>query len=595
MNDFIRLRLPLIISIAVFIYVLLRAIYVPPYGDELNTFFAYIQTGSFQPFYAHLDANNHVINSLFSHLFFKLFGESMIVLRLPNVLCFILYLYYAWKIQNMFQKKLVGICWFITMVASLYFIEFFSLSRGYGMSMAFLLGGIYNLFSYSGSGASKNLLLGFFLISLALWSNLALMVLVLILGGIFIILFIKRANKSRNFKRTAVDVFFIISLFLIPLFYAIEYSIALKNGGHLYHGASSDFIQSVIIHLINEFSGSYILATKIFIILFTAYIAASIYSLVVKRLNIYLLLSQFLLWGTIIGTVLLHTKYGVNYPQNRTALHFFILFFIPFFFSIDAVNFKALLVFPVLISLLFIMQLVRTLNVSFVPAWINESAPYSFYKKLIQTQTQTGSLPTISGNPILVNVLNYYGFHNGGVLNTAQGSIAPSNVADFLIINKWDHISPIEYDTVLCERQTGVTLMRRRKLIEWKPSGIYPGDTHNSSEEYLSIITAPADTFIDYPFCFDVTFKVQADRFPLKCWIVTELKDEKGNSLSYDALDLQKARSDVRKVGFIHRKQYVEIVPKETKNICIYFWNVQKRLINISDLKVTLFKGVSPD
>src|SRR5687767_5645319 len=35
----------------VFVYIVLRAFYVPPFSDEVTTFFFYIQPGKFQPFY----------------------------------------------------------------------------------------------------------------------------------------------------------------------------------------------------------------------------------------------------------------------------------------------------------------------------------------------------------------------------------------------------------------------------------------------------------------------------------------------------------------------------------------------------------------
>ena len=140
--------LGILIAFPLFIYIVLRALHVPPYSDEVITFFTYVQTGDFQPFYAHVDANNHVLNSLLAHASYLIFGNSIFALRLPNVLFFLLYLYFAWQIRNLFRSNSVGLLWFITICTCHYLITFFHLARGYGISMALLLGALYHLLAF---------------------------------------------------------------------------------------------------------------------------------------------------------------------------------------------------------------------------------------------------------------------------------------------------------------------------------------------------------------------------------------------------------------------------------------------------------------
>lgn len=594
MNISFRANLKYIIpGIFIFIYVLLRAIYIPAYNDELSTFFMYVQPGRFQPFYSHLDANNHVLNSLFCHLFFLAFGDSIFVMRLPNVLSLIIYMYYLWKIQKKFSNEIVGFLWFITMISSIYLLTIFSLARGYGMSIAFLMGVCYYSLAYYESGKQKFLWIGLIMSSLALWSSLSLMIPLIILGSILFISLVKNFYVHRIYKQITVEIIIFILLYVLPLLYAIKYSIVLKNSGGLYHGSTGGFINGVILNLTSEFSEYYKHALKILILLVTVYFFASIYAILVKRISVALIIFQFLLWGTIIGTILLHLKMNVNYPQDRVAIYFFVLFITALFFSLDNLNFKSGLVFPILFTTVFVFQLFKSMNLSYAPFWRCETVPVSFYNYLLKWQQRTGITPTISAHGLVGRAFGYYDFQNGGVLNSTQEIDFPSKVADFLIVNEWNEKSVAGYDTVQFNPRTSVALLKRTKLITWEQELSQTAPRSNCNDEYVAILDVPADNFREAPFCYDITFNIQSKHFPLHCFITTELSDSLGNNISYNMLDLERIKSDARHAASIHSKYYLETIPKESKIIKIYFWNQYKEKMELSDLKIALFKGIA--
>src|SRR5690242_15215461 len=78
-------------AFCLFVYLILRAAFVPPVHDEGSTFMHYIQRDEWQPFKAHWDANNHILNSFLSAQFFKIFGQGLIPLRLASLLFFPLF------------------------------------------------------------------------------------------------------------------------------------------------------------------------------------------------------------------------------------------------------------------------------------------------------------------------------------------------------------------------------------------------------------------------------------------------------------------------------------------------------------------------
>src|SRR5690606_29699465 len=67
-----------------------RNSWVPFNHDEMATFVMYVQNGEFWPYHAIEDANNHFLNSGLTYVSFKLFGDSLFALRLPNLAAFAL-------------------------------------------------------------------------------------------------------------------------------------------------------------------------------------------------------------------------------------------------------------------------------------------------------------------------------------------------------------------------------------------------------------------------------------------------------------------------------------------------------------------------
>jgi hypothetical protein len=57
------------VGLLLFAFIIARAICVPMIGDELGTFYWYIQQGEFLPYKAHWDANNHLVNSALGIVF----------------------------------------------------------------------------------------------------------------------------------------------------------------------------------------------------------------------------------------------------------------------------------------------------------------------------------------------------------------------------------------------------------------------------------------------------------------------------------------------------------------------------------------------
>lgn len=132
------------LSATVFAYAAVRAIRIPIVHDEAVTYFLFVAG----PYAGHLDpgspiaTNNHFLNSVLSAASRRLFGEGELPLRLPNLLSLPLYLAATAHLALRQRTAALTVAAFLLLNGSAFAVEYFSLSRGYGLGLAFLASGV---------------------------------------------------------------------------------------------------------------------------------------------------------------------------------------------------------------------------------------------------------------------------------------------------------------------------------------------------------------------------------------------------------------------------------------------------------------------
>lgn len=138
----------LAISLVPLIFLAKRAAEAAFTFDEAATYLNYIAAGPMAIFNFN-SANNHLINTLLTKLAWALGGSSEFVLRLPNLLAFGAYLLFSFLILDRFVKnKIIAVCGYLLLSFNPYVLDFFSLCRGYGLSLAFLMASLFFFFSF---------------------------------------------------------------------------------------------------------------------------------------------------------------------------------------------------------------------------------------------------------------------------------------------------------------------------------------------------------------------------------------------------------------------------------------------------------------
>lgn len=459
-----------------FTYLVLRAIYVPLAHDELLTFFTYIQPGDFLPYESFWDTNNHFFNTFLSWGSYQLFGSSQLSLRLPNLLGSLLYLWFSYRlfIQIKFTPLRIGLA--LALWLSAYFIEFFSMNRGYGLSMGLMITAIFMAHRALVSGEIKYYLMATISMILALSANLTLMittiVLLVFISVYAIVKFIGSKQSSYILKG-----FIPLLLGCWPVYYWICYGFALKERGLLYYGRSSGFWDTTVDSLIVTMFEKFPIPYEFLVVFPLLGLAIAIFFWFKSHKNVAFanLLAQpgflfaCLLFGNIIATMLLAKFVAVLYPADRGALYYIPLFLLTSAFLLDECGKQKILSWLMLPILFLPIHFLTTMNLSHSSFWQKEHMPEAFFK-LVENDVKEAYMPTITGRFTNQLYWDYLNLRNSGNLPRINENPESAAYADYIINGPYFVEDSVllqdQFDTLLYDPITSYMLLKRHRFYE---------------------------------------------------------------------------------------------------------------------------------
>lgn len=121
--------------------------------DEASTFLSHASSPFFDILFSpdnFRDANNHVLNTLSVKFFTGLFGsDNEFFVRFGSVLGHLIYLLFSWRLVRLVSTKpMARLAGFVLLNVNLYMLDFFSLARGYGLSLGFMMVAIFYTFRF---------------------------------------------------------------------------------------------------------------------------------------------------------------------------------------------------------------------------------------------------------------------------------------------------------------------------------------------------------------------------------------------------------------------------------------------------------------
>lgn len=319
-----------LILLAIFVYIILRAI---------NLSFTHDESLSFQIIMGDKDfagtANNHLLNSLLMKISSTVFGTSELALRLPNLLAFILYGSFCFRILDKYKNTILIFTGLAVLLLNPFLIEFFSLARGYGLALGFAMGSLYYLIKLEEDQTSRSFLftmsfaLGLSLLAaLSNYSFLNLNIALLFIFSADLYSLIK--NKTIHLDRNKTIILVIIYLIdIIILLSFINHLVVLRNRDQLYFGGESNFIEATLTTLIfgsiyMSYYGEifWIRLLQIILIVFSFTI---VYQMIRVRYDTFAKIAL-LLFLMVMATVMQHHLFDILYPVNRAGLVFIPIF-----------------------------------------------------------------------------------------------------------------------------------------------------------------------------------------------------------------------------------------------------------------------------
>lgn len=226
-----------LLSLGFFSLVLLRALKLSVTHDEAYTYLHYVTKNwwsiiIYKP--PHIP-NNHILNTLLIKMSCGIFGTTPFTLRLPNVLFSLVYFWYAASIAKSFRFPGIQILAFLALCLQVYFFDFFSLARGYGMGLALIIASIYHLYMYRELNNGHHIWRTLIFAAFAVYANFTFLYAFVALTMLLVILWLQEGNGGTKtigiLLRPVLIVTGILFVFIV---------IPLKNiSGDLFGGETS--------------------------------------------------------------------------------------------------------------------------------------------------------------------------------------------------------------------------------------------------------------------------------------------------------------------------------------------------------------------
>lgn len=368
-----------------------------------------------------LTANNHKLNTLLMSWCKTFFGSSEISLRLPNVLSFLLYLMGCFLILKNSKKDWLLLVGFCLMIFNPFLLEFFSLARGYGLSLGLMLMSIYFLLETESpqSTASKYLKYSFLSILfaiLALYANLALINYLIVVQIILVTKYLFVRTKDKDTAYFDFKFWGIIAAACIPLFLEIQTLLALNESGELYFGAKSfnEGLNSLITMSLSPSLDYDFVVLSIKIIVLLCLSLGLLLVISEKKFQSPLALLLMVMTLLLMGLFFEHWMFGAKFPMERTALFYIPLiavFIYHLFSDLSTLN-KIKKSYYIVVAFSFcsfaLANFAMSANITNSKVWHYDAHTKAVMEKIKEMTQQEAKIKSISNHWLFEPTINYY-------------------------------------------------------------------------------------------------------------------------------------------------------------------------------------------
>jgi hypothetical protein len=352
-------------------------------------------------------ANHHWLNTQLSALSTYVFGFKEFALRLPNILSFGIFWFFLFRIAKTFLKSSAAqIALLLLLCGNPFILDFFSLCRGYGLSIAFVTTSLYYLFrivSLRENSRAVHYFLGTGFSILALSANLNTLNYFLVAQGLMFGCLLVFKSKNRF-------LLLIVLLILsgITLYFSLHHLFFLKAKDELYFGTNN--LHTTIDSLIcssfysrGGFAHVEILRYLVYgLMLVTAFLLIR-----KKRLFTPDAFAFLVLIGIFTALIAEHFLFKSLYPINRSSLYIYPIILLAFLLNIESLKSRLIQWLIVISSGSFILINIPFYNFERTVTW-PEDQHIKEAMLLIKKDLKNQSIQVAECSWIYEPAINYY-------------------------------------------------------------------------------------------------------------------------------------------------------------------------------------------
>lgn len=404
-------------------------------------------------------ANHHWLNTCLSSWSASLFGAKEFALRLPNIISFAVFGIFLLHIaKNFLRSSATQIALLLLLCGNPFILDFFSLCRGYGLSIAFVTTSLFYLFRIAAlktNSKATHYFLGTLFSILALSANLNTLNYFLVAQGLVLLSALAFKPKNRVLIFTGLTI-----LSAITLYFSLNHLFFLKEKDELYFGTEN--IHTTIDSLIcsgfysrDGFKHVEILRYLLYgLLLFAGF-------LMVRK-------KQFFTPGTFVFVTLIgifsaliaeHLIFDALYPINRSSLYLYPIVILAFLLNIDELKWKIIRIGLYTCSILFFLWSLLVMNLERTMTW-SEDQHLKEAMLLIKHGIKDQSIHTAECTWIYEPVINYYRLeYQVPIQQVFRDEIKYE--AEYLFIQN-ELVPNKEYKSLLCHlRECGLSVYKR--------------------------------------------------------------------------------------------------------------------------------------
>lgn len=390
-----------------------RAIHIDITHDEAFSFFL-IKTDNLKALAT--TANTHWLNSLSMKLVYLLGFDHPFPLRLHSVLGFLVYSYFIYRFLSLFKSTAARISFMILSLCNPMALEFFSLARGYGISLAFFMGAAFYALKFLNDSSQQRPLrkaLLFAVLSIlgnytALYPLIAIFIfLLLIYRKDFIPIFSQKNNRR------------MLILFSLTVIGAIANMLIIKYiSNDLQYGADHSFLtetlNSLFLYLaflpVPEATGNlhHFMSGLSLLFVFIAIVSLGI---ALKQKDRFLAFGPVLFFLTWFFYGLSHLLFVTPYPLSRTTLIMLPSLIFTIAFGVDGLSHRKWLSIPVpvAVSTALLFCVFTSFSLNHTLEWRAQADAERVFEDLLRQKPAGKVRPSIlSDEPCYAVWRNYY-------------------------------------------------------------------------------------------------------------------------------------------------------------------------------------------